>query len=94
MTGTPASGLKGFALQQNYPNPAVEQTTIAFNVPYSGNATFKLVDITGSLLYKENLRAKPGTHSINIEVSDFSSGVYFYFLDFAGYRLTKKLMVR
>ncbi|MFW6020186.1 MAG: T9SS type A sorting domain-containing protein [Bacteroidales bacterium] len=94
MTGTPASGLKGFALQQNYPNPAVEQTTIEFNVPYSGNATLKVVDITGSMLYKENLHADPGTHSINIDVSDFSSGVYFYSLNFEGYRLTKKLMVR
>jgi len=34
-----------------------------------------------------------GEHQIEINVNDLPSGLYFYFVEFDGYRLVKKMIV-
>jgi hypothetical protein len=73
---------QGFSLSQNYPNPFNPSTTIKFALPVSGNVSLKVFDVTGKLvseIVNGNLQA--GSHEINFNASDLSSGAYFYKLE-------------
>lgn len=83
-----------FSLSQNYPNPFNPVTKIDFSLPEAGNAILNIYDVNGRLvssLLNENV--SPGYHSVNFNASEFSSGVYFYKLDFNnGSRSFSKVM--
>ncbi|MEO8512605.1 MAG: T9SS type A sorting domain-containing protein [Ignavibacteria bacterium] len=84
----------GFSLSQNYPNPFNPTTKIKFALPVSGKVSLKIFDITGRLvteLVDQNLEA--GTHEINFNASDLSSGAYFYKLETKGFSDIKKMIL-
>jgi len=83
---------KEFRLDQNYPNPFNPQTTITFALPVSSSATLKLFDIVGrevASLVDEELQ--PGEHKVVLDARGFSSGVYFFQIQTAGFVMTRKL---
>jgi hypothetical protein len=89
---------KTFSLKQNYPNPFNPVTKIKFDIPSAGNNSasvrLSLFDITGRLvavLLNENL--KPAAYSIDVNLSSYSSGVYFYKLEAGDFVSTKKMML-
>lgn len=68
-----------FRLEQNYPNPFNPSTTIRFVVPATGNVTLAVFDMLG----REVVRLvdgvmQAGTHSVQMNGSGLSSGIYFY----------------
>lgn len=84
----------GFSLAQNYPNPFNPSTTIKFALPVSGLVTLKVYDITGRLvseIINQNLQA--GTHEVNFNAANLSSGAYFYKLETKGFSDIKKMML-
>lgn len=81
-----------FALNQNYPNPFNPSTVIEFSIPHSSYTTLKIYDISGALVEKmidEFLDA--GSHKIDLNLSNYSGGVYFYQLISSGVVVTKKM---
>lgn len=85
----------GFALNQNYPNPASNQTTIEYNVEKQSIVAITLLSILGKeiseLVRKEH---EPGVHRITTDVSGLSRGVYLYRMETStGFTQTRKLTV-
>jgi hypothetical protein len=84
----------GFALLQNRPNPAGTSTTIGFQVPEAGTVTFGVVNMMGQVLGIQRKEVFTGSHEMELDLSSYASGIYFYFIEYNGQRLTKKMVVR
>lgn len=65
------------ALGQNYPNPAIDFTTIEYD-KLSQNAVLKISDMMGNVLLSQNIKA--GTTSSRVDVRLLPSGQYTYHL--------------
>jgi hypothetical protein len=82
------------ALSQNIPNPANGNTIINYQLAAASTVNFEVVDITGKLVYSQNMGMKnAGNHSINIDASVLAPGAYFYSLTVGNYKTTKKMIV-
>jgi hypothetical protein len=57
------------------PNPAVNNFNVSYYLP-SSNYQLQIIDITGRLVYKENLKGIEGTKTISI--SSLDNGIYFW----------------
>ncbi len=83
-----------FSLENCYPNPANEFTTIQFKMNNTNLVDLTLKDSQGrtvkSLLHEERTE---GTHSIKADVSTLPTGIYFYQLKTGFFQETKKLIV-
>lgn len=85
---------KNFFLGQNYPNPFNPSTVINYNIPQDSYVKIKLYDNTGRevrTLLSEFISA--GYYTINFNVSDLASGIYFYNINAGEYTATKKMML-
>jgi hypothetical protein len=80
-------------LLQNIPNPAGNATIIGYNVPQAGKVTFGLVNMVGQMLNTERHEVMAGYHEIQLDAASLSAGVYYYFIEFNGQRLTRKMVV-
>lgn len=87
-----------FKLYQNYPNPFNPVTKIKFSTALSGYADLKIYNIEGKLvktIFNGNLNK--GEHNFSADLSDFSSGVYFYSLTIqtktGSYKDSKKMIL-
>ena len=84
----------GYSLSQNYPNPFNPSTKIGFAIPSNGLVTIKVYDVSGrevTTLVNERLNA--GIYSVDFDGGSLASGLYFYTLETAGHRETKKMIL-
>lgn len=66
-------------LAQNVPNPAVDYTTITFELLNSQNVTVRLTDMIGKVVIEDNLgNLSPGNHNHTLELSGLKAGTYHY----------------
>ncbi|MBX3006764.1 MAG: glycoside hydrolase family 3 C-terminal domain-containing protein [Melioribacteraceae bacterium] len=88
-----------YKLEQNYPNPFNPVTIIKYSIP-SGNknepgvVSLKIFDVLGrevAILVNEN--KAPGVYEVQFDGSNFSSGVYFYRLQYGRNAQVKKLVL-
>ncbi len=95
----PPSGIKD-NLIQNYgliafPNPASEMVTIRFKAPVAGNAKVTLYDVTGQQLdMLLDTDVQTGYRVINLDVTDYASGIYFVKLQAGEHSEFIKLLVK
>lgn len=84
-----------FKLSQNFPNPFNPVTKIIFEVPIQSKVKIILHDILGKeIIVLINGSYDAGYHSLNLNASDLSSGIYFYCMTTdKGYTATKKLTI-
>ena len=83
-----------YILSQNYPNPFNSSTTIRWQLPETGFVTIKIYDVLGrevKTLLNEDLSA--GKHKIVLDVTQLSSGIYFYQLKASDFIQTKKMVL-
>jgi hypothetical protein len=81
---------EGFTLSQNYPNPFNPTTTIDFSLPFTADATIRVYDLTGRIVSTVRMPGTTaGTHSVQFDATNLSSGVYVYKLDAGGYSTAK-----
>jgi hypothetical protein len=79
---------------KNYPNPFNKNTTISFSVPKTSNVKLAVYDSFGKmieLLIDEKMFF--GTHKIEWNATEYSSGVYFYRISIDNFSTTRKLIL-
>jgi outer membrane protein assembly factor BamB len=83
-----------YKLSQNYPNPFNPVTKIDFDIPENSFVTVKIYDVLGRLVSQPvNSDMRAGAYSIDINASQFTSGVYFYTLRTGSFFETKKMVI-
>ncbi|MEI6694847.1 MAG: GEVED domain-containing protein [Bacteroidota bacterium] len=80
-------------LGQNIPNPTTVLTNIEYNLPTSGEIKFDVMNLFGQKVYSFQEKQSAAKHMIDLNVKDFSAGVYYYTLEFKGKRLVKRMVV-
>lgn len=85
---------KQFSLYQNFPNPFNPGTTISFDLPTSTQLTLTIYDILGRKIKTVvDERKEAGSYSINVDLGNLSSGVYFYHLQTDDFNATRKMVL-
>ncbi len=85
-----------FSLHQNYPNPFNPSTKIRYSIPNVGSGlaqtVLKVYDVLGKEVATLVNEEKPaGSHEVNFNASQLSSGVYFYEIRTGSFFETKKM---
>ena len=84
-----------FALMQNIPNPAVDNTRIYYHLDAANQVNFQVVDMLGKIITSEDKgNQQSGSHWIDLDVSNFAAGVYTYSLIVGNNIETKQMIVR
>ncbi|MCK5520020.1 MAG: Ig-like domain-containing protein, partial [Candidatus Marinimicrobia bacterium] len=84
LTVTPLSSIdnklpREFALMQNYPNPFNPVSNISFNLAETNQSRLDIFDIRGRLVKTlVNRQLQAGNYNFTIDMSNESSGIYFY----------------
>lgn len=81
-----------FEVYQNTPNPFNQQTTIAFDLPASGNAVFQLVNSQGQIVIKREAAFQKGLNELPLDTRHLPDGTYYYQLSTPFGVVTKKMM--
>lgn len=83
-----------YALDQCYPNPAKTVTNIRFKVNHELPVVIDLFDSRGDRVRNLiNTTFAPGSHSIQVQISDLKPGMYIYQMKAGGFKDSKKMMV-
>ncbi len=86
---------KGYSLIQNTPNPTTNTTQIGFTLSTKKNINLTIYDYTGKVVSTliDNVAYPVGLNTVELDVSNFANGVYFYTLSNDEIVLTKQLVV-
>ncbi len=83
------------SVSQNRPNPFNGNTQIDVNLDKASNLSIEVINITGQTVYSMNYGQKAqGTHTLDFNSSNLSSGIYFYTVTAGNSKVTKKMIVR
>jgi hypothetical protein len=86
---------QSFEVSQNYPNPAVNSTVVGINLQETSDVSLEIVNLTGQLVKSIDLgRTSAGVTNVTIDISDLSSGIYYYTVSANDEQITNKLIVR
>ena len=86
----------GFALEQNFPNPFAEATTIRYHVPVPARVTLRVYDLQGRLVHELMDRGgvAPGSYTLDLPADTLPSGAYIYRLSAEGAEGTRFTQAR
>lgn len=82
-----------FALEQNFPNPFNNNTSISFSLPTESLVELKVFNILGEI--KQNIflgKKSLGIHQIKLNGDDLASGIYIYQLKAGNFLARRKLL--
>jgi len=83
----------GFELYQNQPNPFVNKTFIGFHLPEAANATLRIFDETGRMVFTQNGEFAKGYNTISVDRALLNTtGLLYYTLETATDSATKKMI--
>ena len=78
-----------------YPNPAVDRATMELTVGKAGKASVYIYDITGKVVYTENLGSlTEGVHTHTVDCQSLPHGMYLVNVVIGSQKATSKLVVR
>ena len=91
--GTEAIDLQ-FTLEQNYPNPVLDQTTISFYLPSDAAASLLFYNNAGEFVHSINQGFTKGPNEVTLSSSDLKgAGLIYYFLIQGQLTEVKKMIV-
>jgi hypothetical protein len=83
-----------YKLLQNHPNPFNPTTTVSFSLPNATRANISIYNTLGQKVMEvANQEFDAGNHTIEINASQLSSGIYFYKLETLNFSKTMKMML-
>lgn len=88
---TPADLLE---IAQNFPNPFTGQTNIDITLSESSNVSLEVYSLTGQKVAVNDFGFKTtGQHTLTLDGSQLTTGVYFYTVTAGQQKVTRKMMV-
>ncbi len=91
--GEPKSGIPENRLQQNFPNPFNNSTTINYEVKEQGVVTMKIIDLMGKEVANlVNEQKVKGEYSVEWNAAGLAGGIYFCRLQTGSFSETTKLI--
>ena len=85
---------ENYRLFQNYPNPFNPSTTLQYQIPQSALVIIKVYDALGKEVKTlVNQYQNMGSHEVNFNSGNLSSGVYFYTMQAGSFVETKKMIL-
>jgi hypothetical protein len=79
-------------LFQNVPNPVIDNTSISFYLPKDGNVRLTVSNTLGQeIMTLSSADYTRGMHTIQMDATTMSTGVYFYKLEANQRFITKQL---
>lgn len=88
------TSIDNFILQQNFPNPVQNRTSINFQLPKIGHVTFEVLNENGNVIdVLVNSQLNGGDYSVIWNVSNYPSGTYIYRIRYNGYSKVRKMIV-
>jgi hypothetical protein len=88
------SGLSNISVSQNLPNPATGITTIKISSETVAPVTVEISNSIGQIVHTIDAGIINGNTSVNIDVSNLKSGLYFYTVIIEDQRVSKRMIVR
>jgi len=83
---------KNLTIGQNYPNPVFGKTTIPYSLVSAQKITFEITDVTGRLVYSEDLgTVSSGDKELVLVDLGLTSGLYNYSFIGENFKVTKTL---
>ncbi|CAN5664026.1 hypothetical protein BH11BAC1_BH11BAC1_00030 [soil metagenome] len=67
-----------------YPNPASDQLNVSFTSSKQEKYSFKIVNVLGDVMFNEVVETVEGENIKQIDLHNFSRGIYFLAVDKAG----------
>jgi hypothetical protein len=84
-----------FKVSQNYPNPVSGQTYFTVSLDEGTNLNLEVYSLTGQVVSAVDLGYKSiGTHTVTINATNLSAGVYFYTVSAGTNKVTHKMIVQ
>lgn len=84
---------KGFALNQNVPNPFSGQSEVTYTLAKEAtSASFTVTDVMGRVISSQKAETAKGLHTVNL--GNYATGVYYYTLTVDGNSTTKKMIAQ
>ena len=81
-------------LEQNVPNPFIQNTQIQFTLHNRGEAKFDVTDMNGRLIYTQSGIFNAGKNTITLNADDLTgSGVYYYTLTTTDQKETRRMII-
>ena len=83
-----------YKLYQNYPNPFNPKTVISYQLSVSNFVSVKVFDLTGKeVVTLFSGKQNAGSHELEFDGNNLSSGTYFYSLKTGNYSDTKRMIL-
>lgn len=82
-------------VQQNYPNPATDMTSIVVSLNRASELSLEVTNLLGqTVMSVDRGRVAAGSQIFDINVSSLNSGIYFYTVRAGKQAVTKKMIVQ
>ena len=89
-----ASNENGLFVFQNEPNPFTTETNIRFDLSDESIVNFKLMDISGKILFQESVSYAAGNNSYRVDVDNLNTaGMIYYQVSTEKETITKKMLL-
>lgn len=85
-----------FVLNQNYPNPWVDKTSISFSLREKNPISLRIYSILGQEMksfFEDGIEYNPGTYLIQLNDKSLKPGVYLYVLESGDYKDSKIMVI-
>jgi hypothetical protein len=82
-----------YALHQNYPNPFNPTTVVSFDLPNESRYDLTVYNVIGQEMAKYSDLAQAGNVKVEVDGSNWASGVYFYKLNAGDFSETLKMVL-
>lgn len=84
-----------FVVEDCFPNPTNGKVKFEFSISENNSVSYSLSNILGQIVDNKELgKYSAGTHRFSLDYSDLNSGTYFYTIESADKKITKKLVVK
>lgn len=77
---------------QVFPNPATNELNYQFDVANKENIKISIHNIIGQIVYSEQIQNAIGTYKKQINISNFTNGMYFIKIEFENGTISKKFI--